>query len=87
MTEEKQNIPSRDAQGLLNMAQEITRQRVDLLEDLTRKLSRNCDTCVGEPGGSLALIEEIQTLAQLIHDYANQQLLEQCTPKEEDNER
>ena len=82
MTETKQNKPSRDAQGLLNMAQEVTRQRVDLLEELTRRLARNCDT-PGEPGGSLALIEEIQTLAQLIHDYASQQLLEQCKPGEE----
>ena len=84
MSEEKQNKPSRDTQGLLNMAREITQQRVDLLEELTRKLSRDCDTSAGEPGGSLALIEEIQTLAQLIHDYANQQLMEQCAPKEED---
>lgn len=86
MSEEKQNKPSRDAQGLLNMAKEITCQRVDLLEELTRRLARNCDACCGEPGESLALIEEIQTLAQLIHDYANQQLLEQCTPKEEDKQ-
>jgi hypothetical protein len=82
MSEEKQSKPSRDAQGLLNMAQEITRQRVDLLTELTRKLA----ILVGEPCDSLALIEEIQTLAQLIHDYANQQLLEQCTPKEEDKQ-
>lgn len=86
MSEEKQNKtkPSRDAQGLLNMAREITCQRVDLLEELTRKLARNCDTCAGEPGDSLVLIEEIQTLTQLIHDYASQQLLEQCKPREED---
>lgn len=84
MSEEKQNKPSRDAQGLLNMAQAMTNQRIVLLDEMTAQLRRNKNTCTGEPGGSLCLIEEIQTLAQLIHDYANQQLLEQCTPKGED---
>ena len=87
MTEAKQNKPSRNAQGLLNMAQAITYQRIVLLDEMTAQLRRNQNTCAGEPGGSLALIEEIQTLAQLIHDHANQQLLEQCTPKEEEDER
>lgn len=84
MSEEKQNKPRRDAQGLLNMAHAITYQRIVLLDEMTAQLRQNKNTCSGEPGGSLALIEEVQTLAQLIHDYANQQLLEQCTPKEED---
>lgn len=84
MSEEKQNKPSRDAQGLRNMAQAITYQRIVLLDEMTAQLRRNKNTCAGEPCGSLALIEEIQTLAQLIHGHASQQLMEQCTPKEEE---
>lgn len=84
MSEEKQNKPSREAQALQNMAQNITYQRIVLLDEMAAQLSRNKNTCAGEPAGSLALIAEIQTLAQQIHDYASQQLLEQCAPKEED---
>lgn len=84
MSEEKQNKPSRDARALLNMAQEITHQRIVLLDEMAAQLRRNESADAGEPGGSLALIEEIQTIAQLIHDYASQQLMEQCAPRKED---
>ena len=36
------------------------------------------------PAENLAMLEEIQTIAQLIHDYAIQQLMEQCALKEEE---
>lgn len=84
MSKEKQNKPSRDAIALNNMAHAMAKQRVNLLLHLAEQLVNRSRSCAGEPAGSLAMLEEIQTIAQLIHDYAIQQLMEQCAPKEED---
>lgn len=83
MSEEKQNKPSSDAIALKNMAYVMAHQRVRLLLHLTKQLDDCSRSCTGEPAGSLAMLEEIQTIAQLIHDFACQQLMEQCAPKEE----
>lgn len=84
MSEAKQNKPSRDAIALKNMAHAMAYQRIRLLLHLAQQLYNCSGSCAGEPAGSLAMLEEIQTIAQLIHDHACQQLMEQCAPKEED---
>ena len=84
MSKEKQNKPSRDAVALNNMVHAMAKQRIQLLRHLVEHLDDNSRIRVGEPAESLAMLEEIQTLAQLIHDHASQQLLEQCMPREED---
>lgn len=84
MSEKKQNETSRDAIALNNMAHVVTHQRIQLLRHLAEQLDNRSRSCAGEPAGSLAILEEIQTIAQLIHDYASQQLMEQCAPREED---
>lgn len=80
----EQNKPSRDAIALKHMAHVMAKQRVHLLLHLAEQFDNCSRSCAGEPAGSLAMLEEIQTIAQLIHDYATQQLMEQCAPKKED---